>query len=330
MIYAHSVGCAAGYYPDRLAVCSGATRLTFRDLHGRVARIATALSRHGFGTGDRLALLLPNEVQYLELVYACAWLGVIIVPLNTQFSPAQIDRVLADASPQGLLRHSSFPAPTVNLRWQRVLDQEPLDLRSDSAPEAVYDPGAVLALVYSSESLGHPQGVILTHAATLANVHHINYWMPYHEGGVYLHSASMAHIADFPFMFAAPAFGASQGTLPIFNPEAFCEIVQRERVSYTVLVSTMINLLTQFPDLPRFDLGSLKQLGYGGSPLSPEVIHRTQSVFPNLQLTQVFGLSETGFLTALQDPEHTPKRRVSWRHLPPGINDRQHSWSLTA
>ncbi len=322
MIYVHSVGRAARYFPERPAIASGATRLTFSELHGRVALVAAALSRDGFVAGDRLALLLPNEAEYLELVYACAWLGVITVPLNTRFSAAEIDRVLADASPHGLIRHSSLPAPTAKLRWQRVLDKEPLDLRSESPPEAIYDPEAVLALIYTSGTTGYPKGVMLTHAATLANLDHLNYWMPHQEGGVYLHVAPVFHIADFPFMFAAPAVGACQVTIPKFTPEAFCETVQRERVSYTVLVPTMINLLTQFPDLARYDLESLKLLGYGGSPIAPEVIHRTRSVFPNLKLIQVYGLSETGFLTALQDVEHTPKRLLSCGRPCPGVDVR--------
>src|SRR5258708_38006181 len=130
MIHVHSLGRAARYFPERPAVSSGATRLTFGELHGRVARVAATLSRLGFAAGDRLALLLPNEVEYLEFVYACAWLGVIAVPLNTRFSSGEIDRVLADAGPRGLIRHSALPAPTVQVSWQRVLDKEPLEPQS--------------------------------------------------------------------------------------------------------------------------------------------------------------------------------------------------------
>ena len=99
MIHTHSLGRAARYYPERTALASDGTRSTFRELHERVARIATALSRHGFEAGDRLVMLLPNEPEYIELVYACAWLGVIAVPLNTRLSAIEIDHVLTDASP---------------------------------------------------------------------------------------------------------------------------------------------------------------------------------------------------------------------------------------
>jgi long-chain acyl-CoA synthetase len=322
MIHTHSLGRAARFYPDRIALASAERRSTFRELHDRVGRIAASLREHGFGSGDRLALLLPNEAGYLELVYACAWLGVIAVPLNTRLSATEIDRILADATPRGLIRHHSIAVPTVPLHWQLVLDDEPLDPACDSHPEAIYDPDAVLALLYTSGTTGRPKGVALTHANVLANLDHVNYWMPYKEAGVYLHAAPIFHIADFPFMFGSPAFGACQVTIPKFSPKSFCETVEHERVSHSVLVPTMINLLTQFPDLEKYDLTSLEVVGYGGSPIAPELIRQTRAKITGLKLVQVYGLSETGFLTGLQDHEHTEERLTSCGRPCPGIDVR--------
>ena len=320
MIHSHSLGRAARYYRERTALASAGTRSTFRELHDRVAAIAASLKGLGLGVGDRLAILLPNEAEYIELVYACAWLGTIAVPLNTRLSLPEIDHILADASPQGLIRHSSMPAPTVNLRWQRVLDQEPFVVSGDSYPDPIYDADAVLALIYTSGTTGRPKGAVLTHAHILANVHHFNYWMPHTEGGTYLHAAPMFHIADFPILFAAPAFGVCQVTIPKFSPRSFCETVERERVTNTILVPTMINLLAQFPDLQKYDLSSLEGLGYGGSPMAPELICRTREVLPNVPLLQVYGLTETGFLTGLTNDEHTEARRMSCGRSCPGID----------
>ena len=109
MIYIHSLGRASRYYPERAALAGDGTRLSFRELNDRVNGIAAALTTRGFEAGDRLALLLPNGPAYIELVYACALLGVIAVPLNTRLSAPELDRVLADANPHGLVRHSSLP-----------------------------------------------------------------------------------------------------------------------------------------------------------------------------------------------------------------------------
>jgi long-chain acyl-CoA synthetase len=311
MIYVHSLGRAVRYFPERIALAASGTRSTFRELHDRVGRIAAALSKHGFKTGDRLAILLPNEPDYIELVYACAWLGVTAVPLNTRLSVKEIDNILADAKPRGLIRHSSLPVPTAQVSWQLVLDQEPLQVGSDLVPDPIYEPDAILALIYTSGTTGRPKGVEIRHANILENVYHTNFWFPLEEGAVHLHAAPIFHIADFPFMFAAPAFGACQVTIPKFSPQSFCDAVQREGVTHTVLVPTMINMLTQSPELQKYDLATLQHLGYGGSPMAPELVHRTRQVLPKVKLVQVYGLSEAGFLTGLKDDEHTEDKLTS-------------------
>src|ERR1700728_3584228 len=320
MTYVHSLGRALRFYPGRTALARNGQLLTFRELHTRVEGIAGTLTSHGFGVGDRLALLLPNGPDYIELIYACSRLGVIAVPLNTRLSTKEIDEVLKDARPHGIIRHSSLAIPEVQLSWQQVIDEQPLPISSGPVPKIFYDPEAVLGLIYTSGTTGQPKGVMVTHANVLADVHNFNYWMRYTEGGIYLHAAPIFHIADFPSMFAAPAFGASQITISKFSAQTFCETVEREHVTHTVLVPTMINLLTQFPDARKYDLSSLQVLAYGGSPMAPELVHQTRDLLPKVKLIQVYGLSETGFLTGLQDQEHTGDKLMSCGRPCPGVD----------
>jgi acyl-CoA synthetase (AMP-forming)/AMP-acid ligase II len=319
MLYIHSIGRAVRYYRDQPAVSEGGVTLTFSQLHDRVKSLAAGLTNAGFKKGDRLAILLPNAAAYIELVYACSWLGVIAVPINTRLSVLEIDHVLADAMPHGIVRHSALPRPNTPVPWEVVLDRDGLPVSGGPCPEPCYDPDAIVALIYTSGTTGQPKGVMLTHSNVLANVSNFNYWMRYREGGVYLHAAPIFHIADFPAMFAAPMFGASQVTLARFQPETFCDVVAKERVNYTVLVPTMINFLIQFAENHSHDLTSLEMLAYGGSPMAPQLIRRTRELLPQAKLAQVYGLSETGFLTGLQDAEHTEDRFMSCGRPCPGI-----------
>jgi long-chain acyl-CoA synthetase len=123
-------------------------------------------------------------------------------------------------------------------------------------------------------------------------------------------------------MFATPAFGTCQVTIPKFNPRSFCETVAREHVTQTVLVPTMINVLTEFTDIHKYDLTSLEAVAYGGSPMAPELIRRTREILPGLKLVQGYGLSEAGFLTGLPDCEGTEKRLLSCGRTCPGIEVR--------
>jgi len=320
MIYVHSLGRAFRYYTQHTALVVDGAAVSFKALHERVRNMAAALAAKGFAAGDRLALLLPNSPDYIELVYACSWLGVTAVPINARLSAAEINQVLLDAKPRGLVRHSSLPKPAAQLPWQLVLDEQPLEIQDDSCPDPVYDPEAILALIYTSGTTGRPKGVMVTHANILANLDHFNYWMAYREGSVYLHAAPIFHIADFPAMFAAPAFGSRQVTIPKFTPQGFCELVQRESVTHTVLVPTMLNLLTQMPEGKPYDLSSLEVLAYGGSPMAPELVQRVRKLLPDVKLLQCYGLSETGFLTGLKDREHVNSKLLSCGRPCPGID----------
>src|SRR5277367_3296355 len=107
MIYTHSIERAVRCYPQQAALNCREGRCTFAQLHQRVGSIAALLLSHGIKRGERLAIFLPNQPEYIQFIYACSWLGVIAVPLNTRLSAAEIDSILSDATPRGLIRHSS-------------------------------------------------------------------------------------------------------------------------------------------------------------------------------------------------------------------------------
>ena len=321
MIYTHSVGRALQYFPQHTALLRGDRAVTFLELDVRVRRIAAALRRRGFLGGERLAFLMPNGADYIELVYACSLLGVIAVPVNTRYAGAEIDRLLEDAQPRGLIRHSKFPAPKKSVDWEHVIDVAPLDDGEDELYAGeFYDPNAILVLLYTSGTTGAPKGAALTHSNIFSNIHDLNYWLTYREKGVFLHASPMFHIADFPAMFAAPVFGAAQMTLDHFDAQSFCVSVQANEVTHTVLVPSMINTLCQFQELASFNLDSLEVLGYGGSPIAPALVREVRRTLPKAKLLQVYGLSEAGFLTGLTDAEHTADRLQSCGRPCPGID----------
>jgi long-chain acyl-CoA synthetase len=321
MIYTHCVGRALQYFPQHTALLRDGQGVTFLELDIRVRRIAAALRRRGFLSGERLAFLMPNGADYIELVYACSLLGVIAVPINTRYAGAEIDRLLKDARPRGLIRHSKFPAPTVSLGWEHVIDLAPLDVdKEELYAGEFYDPDAILVLLYTSGTTGDPKGAALTHANVFSNIHDLNYWLTYREKAVFLHASPMFHIADFPAMFAAPVFGAAQIALERFDPQSFSTSVQTHSVTHTVLVPSMINTLCQSQELAAFNLDSLDVLAYGGSPIAPALVREVRRALPKVKLLQVYGLSEAGFLTGLTDAEHTDDRLQSCGRPCPGID----------
>jgi long-chain acyl-CoA synthetase len=321
MIYTHSVGRALQYFPQHTALLREGRAVTFLELDVRVRQIAAVLRRRGFLSGERLAFLMPNGPEYIELIYACSLLGVIAVPINTRYAAAEIDRLIKDARPRGLIRHSKFSAPTIRLEWEHIIDIGSLDeAEGETYAGEFYDPDAILVLLYTSGTTGAPKGAALTHANMFSNVHDLNYWLDYRKKAVFLHASSMFHIADFPAMFAAPVFGAAQMTLERFDAPSFCTAVQTHGVTHTILVPSMIMTLCQFRELAAFNLDSLDVLAYGGSPIAPALVRDVRRLLPKAKLLQVYGLSEAGYLTGLTDAEHTEDRLQSCGRPSPGTD----------
>jgi long-chain acyl-CoA synthetase len=320
MIYSHSIGRALQYFPQHTALLREGGCVSFRELDARVRKIAAVLRKQGFLSGERLALLMPNGPEYLEIIYACSLLGVIAVPLNTRYAADEIKRVLEDARPRGLIRHSRYSSPAIEIAWEHLIDLAPLGDEEEPYRGEHYDPESPLVLIYTSGTTGTPKGAVLTHANVFSNVHDLNYWLAYHDKAVFLHAAPMFHIADFPAIFAAPVFGAAQVTLQHFDALSFSAAVQANDVTHSVLVPSMINTLCQFDRLADFNLESLDVLAYGGSPIAPSLIHDVRNKLPSVKLLQVYGLSEAGYLTALKDGEHTGDRIRSCGRACPGVD----------
>ncbi|MBI1791372.1 MAG: long-chain fatty acid--CoA ligase [Acidobacteria bacterium] len=312
MLYSQTLGRAARYYPEVTAVVDGERRVTYAQLDRRAAQLAAALAARGFAAGDRLGVLLPNCLEFLETIFACCRMGVIAVPINTRYAVAEIDEVLRDSTPRGLIRHNTLPRPTVDTGWEVVIGEQCLEGREADPPPVFYDSDALFGLFYTSGTTGRAKGVMLSHGNLLANLHHMQSWTGFRYPDVWLHAAPMFHLADFPAMLASAAQGVTQVTLAKFDLHLVCEVIQRERVTRTVFIPTMINLLTLFPDLGKYDLSSLQMVVYGGSPMAPEIINRTREKLPGVKLGQGYGLTETSpLLTTLYDEEHTSRRLLS-------------------
>jgi long-chain acyl-CoA synthetase len=91
--------------------------------------------------------------------------------------------------------------------------------------------------------------------------------------------------------------------MPRFSPRAFCEAVEKERITHTLLPPTMLNTLTKFSGAKQFDLSSLEVLAFGGSAMPVELYRRIRRLLPGIKSVQLYGTAETGFLTGLAAPE---------------------------
>ncbi len=298
----------AAFTPDKPAIIFEGEVLSYAGFCARVEQTACALkAAFGISRGDRVAILSLNRPDYLVLLYACARLGAMLVPLNWRLAVAEQLFILSDAGVKVLVLERAFagilPALEKSLPDASVvgLDFTPpkgsafdlllVQARGDSRNPHT-DLSCPLLIVYTSGTTGRPKGAVLRQEALLWNgvmsqhMHglisddHVLTVLPFfHVGGL--------NIQTTP----ALQHGATVTIHPRFTPDAALTAIERDRPTLTVLVPATIQALTDHPDWNSTDLSSLKAISTGSTVVPPHLIERF--VARGVPVLQVYGSTET-------------------------------------
>lgn len=304
---------SARLFGDRVAVVDPQGNFTWAEFTDRARRCATLLGESGLRAGDRFAIISHNNFRQAELMRGGYWAGLVPVPINYRLAPPEIAYILDNAecrlvaveSPFTTLMEVAELAPWAG----RMLSIEPRQYeqrleRAKAAPmhESAETDDALL--VYTGGTTGRAKGVRLTHANIMLNALQIAFVARPRADDLFLHAAPMFHSADLlatPWVMA----GAAHLYLPEFCGQAALEAIQEHRVTCAVLTPTMIIMMLQQPDFDRYDLGSLRQMIYGSSPMAVEWILQALQGFPGVEFIQAYGLTETApLLTMLEMADH--------------------------
>jgi fatty-acyl-CoA synthase len=298
----------AAFAPDKPALIFEGDALSYAVFDARIAQTARALKAElGVGRGDRVAILSLNRPDYLVLLYACARLGAILVPLNWRLAVAEQLFILSDATAKVLVLEQAFAgvlptleqtlpdttaigldfSPTRGIAFEALLDGGRGDGRNPHI-----DLSCPLLIVYTSGTTGRPKGAVLRQEALLWNgvmsqhMHglnsedHVLTVLPFfHVGGL--------NIQTTP----ALQHGATVTIHARFTPDATLNAFAREKPTLTVLVPATIQAVTDHPAWTSTDLSSLKAVSTGSTIVPPHLIERF--VARGVPVLQVYGSTET-------------------------------------
>jgi acyl-CoA synthetase (AMP-forming)/AMP-acid ligase II len=306
--------------PNAIATIYGNRTRTVAESADRIARFAGALRSLGVGKGDRVAILSLNSDRYHEYFFAVPWLGAVVNPVNIRWSPAEIIYSLQDSGTKILLIDDAFakalPAIQAQHELERVifigegeapagtLDYETLVSTADPIEDTESGGDELLGIFYTGGTTGFPKGVMLSHnnvvtsalgGAATADV--------VIRGGNLLHAAPMFHLADFAAWNLGNICRSTHVIIPMFTPAGVLKAISEHRVTDSLLVPTMIQLLVDDPTVAQFDTSSLRRVLYGASPIAEAVLQRAQKTFPAAKFTQAYGMTELSPIATLLTPE---------------------------
>lgn len=324
--------------PDALLTVFGDRRRTVRESVDRIARLAGAVRALGVRRADRVAFLGLNSDRYHEYLLAMPWAQAAVNPVNIRWSAGEIAYSLMDSGTRVMLVDDAFAAAVPTIREagaalstviycgdgpcpSGMLDYE--ELIAGAAP--ITDPRCggdeLYGIFYTGGTTGHPKGVMLSHnnmmSSALGNLASCNRYLT--ERGTSLVAAPLFHLAGISMWIGAGLSACTHVILPMYSPGGVAKAISEHRVTFTVLVPTMIQMLVDDPHTADFDLSSLRFIGYGASPVPEALLERARKTIPNAGFGQVYGMTElAGCATFLSPSDHTHSatRRSAGRAQP--------------
>jgi long-chain acyl-CoA synthetase len=307
---------------------------TWGEFGDRVARLAGALQSLGVDKGDRVAVLMLNQDRYLELFFAVAWRGAVIVPLNIRWSAVENEDAVSDCAPRLLVVDAAFAAMGAQLVQKNgavrlfyaddapkpeaaagALDFEALLAAAAPAPDANVPDSALAGIFYTGGTTGRSKGVMLSHRNLMSNARNMLAEGLASRRGTYLHVAPMFHLANVAGMHVHFLTGNAHAVIRAFAPEATAQAIEKFRVTETLLVPTMIQMFVDHPALAKYDVSSPQNVLYGASPMSEAVHDRAMAKLPNARLQQAYGMTELSpCATILPWEDHVGEGRAKGRH----------------
>ena len=300
----------------------------YADVEAASARFAAGLNRLGLRKGDRLVAQIDKTPDAVFLYLACLRAGLVYVPLNTAYQPAELDHFLADAEPGATIcRPEAFDGMAL-LCERRGLSQ-PLTLDAEGGgsfadalgPLAVeyqdveVGPRDVAALLYTSGTTGRPKGAMMTHGQLWAKADALTRHWGWTPADVLLHAMPIFHTHGlFLSMHCVLATGSSMLFLPRFDPECVLRLLPRS-TTFTG-VPTMYTRLLASPDLTREICRNVRLFISGSAPLSPETF-RTFEARTGHTILECWGMTET--LTNASNPLAGGHRPGSVGRPVPGV-----------
>lgn len=306
---------AAHRAPDRVAVRLDERAITYTELRDDCWRLGNALLRIA-QPGDRIAILAENCLEYALCYYGVPGAGMTLTFLNYRLAPAELAWIINNAGPSVLIVQDRYLGAINSIRDQIpsvihliVLDGPQDDaagfdaLLATGAPQPLPPPSedTIAWLLYTSGTTGLPKGAMLTHRNVMAAVLNSLASWDKEPDSHYLLTFPMYHVAGYG-MVVNHLRAAELTILPNFVPEALFDIIERHRITSTAAAPTMIALLLDHPAMPRYDLSSLRNVGYGASAMPAAVLLRAREKWPQVRFGTGFGMTELSgnvmFLTA--------------------------------
>ncbi len=315
-------------YPSTIALRDRQRSYTYPQLNRRVNRLAHSLLAMGLQKGDKVAVLLENSIEIVELFLATAKTGLIIVPINFRLVGPEVQYIVDNSDAKAFVVHDMFAGTVDGIRRQlhRIPEgnyvmvgeagrgylpyEDFIGGGSAEEPDAQVDAEDTWILIYTSGTTGKPKGVVRSHRSHIAFylINAIDFGFSEHD--ICMNVMPLCHINSTFFTFTFTYIGASVYIHPAqsFRADEILEIIEREKITFISLIPTHYNLILNASEEARQrDVSSIRKLLCSSAPVRKSMKLAIMDFFPGVQLYEGYGSTEAGIVTVLKPEDQMRK-----------------------
>lgn len=285
--------------PDAVAIDDGTRSLSFREFNDRVNRTASYLIANGVGHGDRVAVLSENCVEYLEIVFAAAKLGVIVCTLNWRLVQAELEYCIALVEPKIVFYSPRFAARmgAANAPYRaQVFGPEYMRALENAAadePDAEVEPEDGLLIMYTSGTTGHPKAALLSHRAELARMFVSQAEFGLTAGDNFIAWPPMFHIISMEQSIQVVCLGGTAVVVDGFDADRIALEIEQRKVWWLILMPGMTEKLVAVLKARKSQPAGVRLIG-AMADLFPGAHIAELTKLLNAPFCNTFGSTETG------------------------------------
>jgi long-chain acyl-CoA synthetase len=324
-------------------VCNG-NRVSYSQLCGRSRAIGNQLRKHGIKFGDRVALFLPNGIDFVATFFAVLGLGAVVVPINPLLKPDEISHILQDSEASVLVVHDALANAALQTlanapHLKSVILAGAVDVGASSRipqtvkvdelsigtaaengdwPVVIQPETDLGVLVYTSGTTGKPKGAMLTHHNLLSVFPSRLDLFDVGEHDKCLATLPLCHIYGMTVvMIGTIARGAAMVVMPKFEAKNALDLIDRESVTILPAVPAMYSMMLGELEQGGFDVSTIRVCFSGGSPLSTELLPKIENAF-GAPVIEGYALTETACVATI-NPLHGARKIGSVGPAVPGV-----------
>lgn len=305
----------ARYYPNHTAVIFKGEKSTFEQVYKNSNRLANALLKLGLRKGDRVASLLSNSMQSVEIDFALLLTGLVRVPLNTRLSEQELQHMIKETDAKALLFTEEFHERasqlkdkcealqylcqmngTVQQSWAVYMPEYGRGV-SEAEPNINVGDKDIATIQYTSGTTGTMKAAVHTHEVWTAICNNILTSLDIREGDIMLHAAPLTH-ASGTLILPHWVSGAANSILSGFEPEHYLRVVHNEKPTTLNLVPTMIVMLLSHENVQQYSFESVRNIIYGASPMPREALKNGLQLW-GPKFVQYYGQTEAPLILSI-------------------------------